>query len=179
MPNDTIDRAIKKASGDHEGSQLENVLYEGYGPHGVAVMVACLTDNRNRTAADVRHAFSKHGGKLGVDGSVAFLFSKQGQISVAADNDSDEVMEICLEYDAEDIDTEQDGTINISVAPENFYQLKEGLEKHDIVPNYADVNEVAATEVELQGEHAEQIERLVDHLEELDDVQDVSTNAVF
>ncbi len=177
MPNDNIDRAIKKGSGGGDGADMEEIIYEGYGPAGVAVMVECLTDNRNRTVAEVRHAFSKHSGNLGTSGSVAYLFSKQGQIICASSCDEEEVMEVALEHGAEDVSVNEDGTIEVVTPVENFSSLKEIMDNKNFALEYADLNMVASTNVDLDLESAQKLQKLIDVLEDLDDVQNVFSNA--
>lgn len=182
IPNDTIERAIVRGVGGAEGTQVEEVRYEGYGPGGVAVMVDCITDNRNRTVAEVRHAFTQSGGNLGTDGSVSYLFSKQGIItfaSVAGEDqiDEDKIMEIALDTGAEDIKNNDDGSLDVITTPENFSNVVDAFEKADLKPDYAEVSMVASTEVTLDEEGAEKIMRLIDTLEDLDDTQHVYSNA--
>ena len=177
MKRDTIDKAIQRGAGDAEGENYEEVTYEGYGANGIAVLVECLTDNRNRTVSEVRHAFTKRGGNLGTDGSVAYLFTRTGQISYPPGNDEDTIMEAALEAGAEDVVTNDDGSIDVLTAWEDFVAVKEALVAKGIEPVSAEVTMVAATTVELDVEGAEKIMALVDHLEDLDDVQNVYTNA--
>lgn len=177
MKRDTIDKAIQRGAGDAEGENYEEVTYEGYGANGIAVLVECLTDNRNRTVSEVRHAFTKRGGNLGTDGSVAYLFTRTGQISYPPGNDEDTIMEAALEAGAEDVVTNDDGSIDVLTAWEDFVAVKEALIAMGIEPVSAEVTMVAATTVELDVEGAEKIMALVDHLEDLDDVQNVYTNA--
>lgn len=177
MTRDTIDRAVKRGAGGMEGENMEEVRYEGYGPAGVAVMVDCLTDNRNRTVGEVRHAFTKRGGNLGTDGSVSYLFSKQGHIGFPASVGEDKVMEIALEAGADDIETDDDGNVTVITSPESFEEIKKTLEAKGLKPEFAEVTQVAATMAELDKEDAEKLLALVDMLEELDDVQNVYTNA--
>ena len=177
MPRDTIDRAIKRGAGGQEGANLEQVIYEGYGVNGVAVLVECMTDNRNRTVAEVRHAFSKCGGNLGTSGSVAYLFNKRGEIAFAPGVNEDEVMRVVLEQDADDVQSEEDGSIIVLTAPECFESVKEALVKANFQPSHADISRVADVHVRLNKEDAEKMMRLVDMLEELDDVQNVYSNA--
>ncbi|QEP42195.1 YebC/PmpR family DNA-binding transcriptional regulator [Ectothiorhodospiraceae bacterium BW-2] len=180
MTRDTIDRAIKRGSGDGDSENYEEVRYEGYGPSGVAVMVECLTDNRNRTVAEVRHAFSKSGGNLGTDGSVAYLFSKIGILTFASGTDEDQLMELALEAGAEDIVTNGDGTFEVTTTPEGFTDVKEALEAAGLSAVMAEVTMTPSTSVELeQLEEAQKVLRLVDMLEDLDDVQSVYSNADF
>jgi YebC/PmpR family DNA-binding regulatory protein len=176
MRRDTIDNAIKKASGAQEGANYEEVRYEGYGPGGTAVMVECLTDNRNRTVSDVRHAFTKAGGNLGTDGSVAYLFTKTGIISYA-EADEDALMEAALEAGADDVVTNDDGSIDVMTSPENYLAIKEALIAAGFEPDNAEVTMQASTHTELDAEDAEKMLRLIDRLEDLDDVQNVYSNA--
>lgn len=177
MPNDNIDRAIKKGAGDLEGSSLEEVTYEGYGPDGVAVMVECLTDNRNRTVAEVRHAFSKCGGNLGTDGSVAYLFSKEGQINFTVGVDEEQIMLQAIEAGAEDVVTNDDGSIDVLTKPEDFSKVRDSLEQLGLTPHYAELTMAPSTTVALDKDSAEKMLRLQDMLDDLDDVQNVYTNA--
>ncbi|MCK5640089.1 MAG: YebC/PmpR family DNA-binding transcriptional regulator [Gammaproteobacteria bacterium] len=179
MPKDTIERAVKRGSGDLDGENYEEVRYEGYGPSGVAVMVECMTDNRNRTVAEVRHAFTKAGGNLGTDGSVAYLFSKQGIITFAAGSDEDTVMDAALEAGAEDVVSNDDGSIDVTTSPESFMDVKEGLVAAGLEPTIAEITMQASTSVDLELSDAEKVMRMVDTLEDLDDVQNVYNNADF
>ncbi|MGD8408417.1 MAG: YebC/PmpR family DNA-binding transcriptional regulator [Thiohalophilus sp.] len=179
MTKDTVERAIKRGSGDMEGQNFEEVRYEGYGPNGVAVMVDCLTDNRNRTVSEVRHAFTKNGGNLGTDGSVAYLFSKVGTLTFPAGSDEEQIMEVALEAGAEDVLTNDDGSIDVTTTPETFLDVKTAMKDAGLEPEMAEVTMQAATSVDLQLEDAEQAMKLVDMLEDLDDVQNVYTNADF
>jgi YebC/PmpR family DNA-binding regulatory protein len=177
MRRDTIDNAIKKASGAQEGANYEEVRYEGYGPGGTAVMVECLTDNRNRTVSDVRHAFTKAGGNLGTDGSVAYLFTKTGILSYAEGADEDALMEAALEAGANDVITNDDGSIDVMTSPEDYLAVKEALIAAGFAPDNAEVTMQASTQTELDAEDAEKMLRLIDRLEDLDDVQNVYSNA--
>ncbi len=179
MTKDTVERAIKRGAGATEGEAYEEVRYEGYGPNGVAVMVDCLTDNRNRTVAEVRHAFSKCGGNLGTDGSVAYLFTKQGILTYPPESDEDAIMEAALEAGAEDVVTNDDGSIDVITAPESFVDVKEAMVAAGLEPAQAEVTMKPSTTVELGLEDAQKIVRLVDMLEDLDDVQKVYSNADF
>jgi YebC/PmpR family DNA-binding regulatory protein len=179
MPKDTIERAIKRGSGDLEGVNYEEVRYEGYGINGAAVMVDCLTDNRVRTVADVRHAFTKHGGNLGTDGSVAFLFTHCGQLMYAPGTDENLVMEIALDTGALDVVTNDDGSIEVITPPYEFSQIKGALEKAGITAEFAEVTMKPANETELTGDDAVKMQKLLDALENLDDVQAVYTTAVI
>ena len=177
MTRDTINRAIARGAGGGDGEQLETIVYEGYGPAGSAVMVECLTDNRNRTVAEVRHAFSKCGGNLGTDGSVAYLFTKQGIISYGPEVDGDKLMEAALEAGAEDLQEQDDGSYEIVTTPEEYLDVKESLVKSGLKPDNSEVTMVPATRVDLDQEGAEKILKLIDTLEDLDDVQNVYHNA--
>ncbi|BCX81253.1 hypothetical protein MIT9_P0831 [Methylomarinovum caldicuralii] len=177
MPKDTIQRAINKGTGAGDDSNYEEVRYEGYGPGGVAVMVDCLTDNRNRTVAEVRHAFTKAGGNLGTDGSVAYLFSKAGVINFPAGSDEDAIMEAALEAGAEDVVVHDDGSIEVLTAPEDFEAVKKALEDAGLKPESAEVTMRASTTVSLGAGDAEKMIRLLERLEDLDDVQQVYSNA--
>lgn len=177
MKKDTIESAIKRGVGGSEGENYEEVRYEGYGPSGVAVMVECLTDNRNRTVAEVRHAFSKAGGNLGTDGSVAYLFTKQGIVSYPAGSDEDAIMEQALEVGADDVSTNDDGSIDVLTSPESFTSVKEAMIAAGLEPEHADITMTASTSVDLTLADAEKVMRLVDALEDLDDVQNVYSNS--
>ena len=179
MKKDTVENAIKRGSGDMDGENYEEVRYEGYGPSGVAVMVECLTDNRNRTVAEVRHAFSKSGGNLGTDGSVAYLFSKIGLLAYPAGTDEDAVMEAAMEAGAEDIATNDDGSIEVTTTPEDFSAVKDAMVAAGFEPEVAEVTMQPSTNVDLELDDAEKVMRLVDMLEDLDDVQNVYNNADF
>jgi len=177
MPKDTIERAVKRGSGEMDGESYDEVRYEGYGPGGVAVMVDAMTDNRNRTVAEVRHAFSKCGGNLGTEGSVGFQFTKTGLLSFPAGTDEDAVMEAALEAGAEDVVTNDDGSVEVLATPENFHEVLEGLKGAGLEPEFAEVTMRAATNAELDLDNAGQMVRLLDMLEDLDDVQKVYSNA--
>jgi YebC/PmpR family DNA-binding regulatory protein len=179
MPKDTIDNAIKRGSGQLEGVSYEEVRYEGYGIGGAAVIVDTMTDNRTRTVADVRHAFSKYGGNLGTDGSVAFLFRHCGQIVFAPGTSEDRVMEAAIEAGAEDVLTNDDGSVEVVTGPYDFVAVKDALAKAGLVPEFAEVTMKPATEVELRGEDAARMQKLLDALESIDDVQEVYTSAVL
>ena len=175
MTRDTINRAIARGAGGGDGEQLETIVYEGYGPAGSAVMVECLTDNRNRTVAEVRHAFSKCGGNLGTDGSVVYLFTKKGVLTfVGADEDA--LMDAALEAGADDVVTEEDGTIEVYTTPNDFGTVLDGLEAAGFKPESAEVTMIPSTEAELDAETAPKLMRLIDMLEDLDDVQEVYHN---
>jgi len=179
MPKDNVERAIKRGTGDLEGVSYEELRYEGYGPAGVAVMVDCLTDNKTRTVADVRHAFSKHGGNLGTDGSVAFLFKHCGQMLFAPGTDEDKLMEAALEAGAEDVVTNDDGSFEVVTGPYEFAAIKEALTKAGLQPELGEVTMKPANENELTGDDAAKMQKLLDALESLDDVQEVYTTAVM
>ena len=179
MPKDKVERAIKRGSGDTDGESYEEVRYEGYGPSGVAVMVDCLTDNRNRTVAEVRHAFTKAGGDLGKDGSVGFLFSRMGILGYPAGSDEDRIMEAALEAGAEDVVSNDDGSIEVYTAAEDYMDVKESMVEQGLEPEYSELTEKPATTVALDEEDAEKVMRMVDRLEDLDDVQNVYSNADF
>jgi YebC/PmpR family DNA-binding regulatory protein len=179
MPKDNVERAIKRGTGDLEGVSYEELRYEGYGPAGVAVMVDCLTDNKTRTVADVRHAFSKHGGNLGTDGSVAFLFKHCGQMLFAPGTNEDKLMEAALEAGAEDVVTNDDGSFEVVTDPYEFAAVKEALAKAGLQPELGEVTMKPANENELTGEDAVKMQKLLDALESLDDVQEVYTTAVM
>lgn len=177
MPKDTIERASKRGAGELEGVNYEEVVYEGYGPAGIAMMVDCFTDNRNRTVSEVRHAFSKAGGNLGTDGSVAYMFSKVGILSFPEGSDEDAIMEAALDAGAEDVVTHDDGSIEVMTSPEDFNAVQEAMMSAGLEPELAEVTMKAATTTELGLEDAEKVVRLQDALDELDDVQEVFTNA--
>jgi YebC/PmpR family DNA-binding regulatory protein len=177
MKRDTIENTIKKATGSMDGVNYEEVRYEGYGPGGTAVMVDCLTDNRNRTVAEVRHAFTKAGGNLGTDGSVSYMFNKIGIISYADSVDEDAVMEAAMEAGAEDIITNDDGSIDVITTPEDYLAVKEAMVEAGFESEAAEVTMQADNKTELDVKGAEKMLRLIDVLEDLDDVQDVYSNA--
>ncbi|MFK8029951.1 MAG: YebC/PmpR family DNA-binding transcriptional regulator [Gammaproteobacteria bacterium] len=177
MPKDNIERAIKKAAGEVDGANYEEVRYEGYGPGGAAVMVDCMTDNKNRTVAEVRHAFSKSGGNLGSDGSVAYLFNQVGLISVAKGADEDALMEAALEAGAEDIVSNSDGSMDVTTDPSEFVAVRTALEEGGFKVDQAAVTMQASTTAELNAKEANTIMNLLERLEDLDDVQEVYSNA--
>jgi YebC/PmpR family DNA-binding regulatory protein len=177
VPKDTIDRALKRGSGDADGADYEEVRYEGYGPGGAAVMVDCLTDNRNRTVSDVRHAFTKCGGNLGADGSVAYLFNHSGVIAFAPGTSEDAVMGVALEAGAEDVVTDDDGTIEVLTDPAEFDKVRAAMLAAGLEPESADVTMRASTSAPVEGEDAQTMLKLLEMLDDLDDVQDVYTNA--
>ena len=177
MPKDTIERAVKRGSGDIDDANYEEIRYEGYGPGGVAVMVDCLSDNRNRTVSEVRHAFTKHGGNLGTDGSVAYMFTKTGVISYAAGTDEDTVMEAAMEAGADDIVTNDDGSVDVLTQPDDYQSVKDALDAAGLAPESAEVTMRAANSSELGLDDATKMVKLLDMLEDLDDVQNVYSNA--
>lgn len=179
MSKDTIERAVKRGTGTLEGESYEEIRYEGYGPSGVAVMVECASDNRNRTVSDVRHAFTKRGGNLGTDGSVSYLFTKQGVLGYPAGSDEERIMEVALEAGADDVAGNDDGTVSVITAPESFYDVKSAMEAAGLVPEFAEITMTPSTTVALELEEARKVAALIDMLEELDDVQNVYTNAEF
>ncbi len=179
MPKDNIERAIKRGTGDLEGVSYEEIRYEGYGIGGAAVMVDCLTDNRARTVADVRHAFTKHGGNLGTDGSVAFLFKHCGQFVFAPGIDEDKLMEAALEAGAEDVLTNDDGSLEVISAPTEFLAVRKALEQAGFKSELAEVTMKPVNETAMPGDDGAKMQRLLDALEGLDDVQDVYTTAVI
>ena len=179
MPKDNVERAIKRGTGDLEGVNYEEIRYEGYGIAGAALIVDCMTDNKTRTVADVRHAFTKYGGNLGTDGSVAFLFKHCGQLVFAPGTSEDKLMEAALEAGAEDIITNDDGSLEVITAAPDFSQVKSALEKAGFKSELGDVVMKPATEIELKGDEAFKMQKLIDALEAVDDVQEVYTNAVL
>jgi YebC/PmpR family DNA-binding regulatory protein len=179
MPKDTIERAIKKGAGELDGVNYEEIRYEGYGISGAAVVVDCMTDNRMRTVAEVRHAFSKHGGNLGTDGSVAFLFNHCGQLLYAPGTNEEALMEAALEAGANDFIAHEDGALEVVTGPFDFLSVKSALEAKKYQAEFAEVLMKPQNAIELEGEEAAKMQKLIDALESLDDVQDVYTSAVF
>jgi YebC/PmpR family DNA-binding regulatory protein len=177
MPSDNIDRAIRKGTGELEGVSYEEIRYEGYGAGGTAVLVDCLTDNKTRTVAEVRHAFAKHGGHLGAEGSVAFQFRHCGLFVFAPGTDEDRVMEAALESGAEDVIGDEDGSIEVVSTPAEFEKVRKGLEAAGLRPEFAEITMKPLSETALGGEDAARMQRLLDALENLDDVQAVHTTA--
>jgi len=177
MPADNIKRNIDKATGNLEGVTYEEIRYEGYGLGGAAIIVDTMTDNRVRTVAEVRHAFSKHGGNMGTEGSVAFQFKHVGQMVFAPGTDEDKVMEVALEAGAEDVITDDDGAIEVLTAPGDFEAVKDALAAAGLVPELAEVTMRAENTVALEGEDAARMQKLLDVIEDLDDVQEVYHNA--
>ncbi|HUW97813.1 MAG TPA: YebC/PmpR family DNA-binding transcriptional regulator [Acidiferrobacter sp.] len=178
MPKDNIERAIKRGIGELDGAHYEEIQYEGYAPAGVAVLVACTTDNRNRTAGEVRHAFSKHGGNLGTEGSVAYLFERRGVI-LFSDGDEDVLLEAALDAGADDIAVVAGEGIEVLTQPENLISVRGLLEQRGLNPRSAELVTRSLTDVVVDGEEAERVMKLLEALEDLDDVQTVYTNAAF
>jgi YebC/PmpR family DNA-binding regulatory protein len=179
MPKDTIERAIKRGAGGLEGAHYEEIRYEGYGINGAAVIVDAMTDNRTRTVADVRHAFSKYGGNLGTDGSVAFLFRHCGQIVFAPGASEEAVMEAAIDAGADDVVTNDDGSIEVLTGPNDFIAVRDQLAKAGLVPALAEITMKPVSEVEMHGDDAQRMQKLLDALESIDDVQEVYTSAVI
>ncbi|MDR0247927.1 MAG: YebC/PmpR family DNA-binding transcriptional regulator [Burkholderiales bacterium] len=179
MPKDTIERATKRGAGELEGVSYEEIRYEGYGPSGAAVIVDCMTDNRTRTVADVRHAFSKHGGNLGTEGSVAFLFKHCGQIVFEPSADENAIMEVAITAGADDVTINDDGSLEVITDPYAFLTVKDALIAAGLPPAFAEVTMTPSTTVEMTGDDAVKMQKLLDALEALDDVQDVYTSAEF
>ena len=177
MTRDTIERAIKRGTGELEGAHYEEVHYEGYGPGGVAIMVECTTDNRTRTVGEVRHALSKHGGNLGSDGTVAYLFKKTGVLSYPPGLSEDKIMEAALEAGVDDVVTDTDGSIEVTTTPENFHTVVEIMTKSGLKPEQAEIQLRASMSAPVSGEAAEKMLKLLEALEDLDDVQNVYSNA--
>ena len=179
MPKDKIDNAVKKGTGELEGVDYVEIRYEGYGIGGAAVMVDCLTDNKTRTVADVRHAFNKHGGNMGTDGCVAFQFKHCGQMLFAPGTDEAALMDAAIEAGAEDVATNEDSSIEIITAPGDFIAVKDALEAAGFTPEFGEVTMKPENETELTGGDALRMQKLIDALEALDDVQEVYTSAAF
>jgi YebC/PmpR family DNA-binding regulatory protein len=177
MKRDTIDKAIQRGAGAGEGDNYDELTYEGYGPGGVAVLVESMTDNRNRTVAEVRHAFNKAGGNLGTDGSVAYLFSKQGSLIFSDNTNEDELMEAALDAGAEDVVSLDDGSIEVVTAAESYIAVKDALLAAGFAAEHAEITMVPSTSVDLDLSGAEKVLRLIDALEDLDDVQNVYSNS--
>lgn len=176
MKRDTIEKAVSRGAGTAEGEDMFEIRYEGYGPGGIAVLVDTLTDNKNRTVAEVRHAFSKCGGNLGTDGSVAYLFEKKGILTFGDTIDEDQLMEAALEAGAEDVVTNEDGSKDVFTAPEDFYAVKDAITAQ-FEPEHAELDMQPSTRVDLDKDSAEKLLKLIDMLEDLDDVQNVYSNA--
>ena len=179
MPKDNVERAIKRGVGGLEGANYEEIRYEGYGVAGAAVMVDCMTDNKTRTVADVRHAFTKHGGNLGGAGSVAFLFKHCGQLLFAPGTDEDKLMEAAIEAGAEDVVTNDDGSIEVITPPHDFVTVRTALEQKGFKAGAAEVTFKPASESLMKGDEAARMQKLLDAIEAIDDVQDVYTTAVL
>lgn len=179
MPADNISRAIKKGTGELEGVNYEEIRYEGYGINGAAIIVDCLTDNKQRAVAEVRHAFSKNGGNLGTDGCVSFLFKQLGSIFFAPGANLDNIMEKAIELGADDVISNDDGSIEIITKPSDFLTVKEGFDEAAIKYELAEVTMKPDTEVELNGSDAEKMQKILDALDDLDDVQEVYSNVVI
>jgi len=179
MPKDKVTDAVKRGTGQLEGIEYEEIRYEGYGIGGAAVIVDCVTDNRTRTVAEVRHAFSKHGGNLGTDGSVSFMFKHCGQLIFPPGSSEEKIMEVALEAGAEDVVSAEDGAIEVICPSNDFQILKAALEKSGLKPELAEITMRASTDSELSGEDAAKMQKLLDALESLDDVQEVYTNALL
>ncbi|MDQ7016026.1 MAG: YebC/PmpR family DNA-binding transcriptional regulator [Gammaproteobacteria bacterium] len=177
MSKDTIDRAVKRGAGELEDVVYDEIRYEGYGPNGVAIMVDCMTDNRNRSVAEVRHAFNKYGGNMGTEGSVAYIFTKLGILSYAPGKDEDAIMEAALEAEADDVESHDDGSIDVLTSADEFVNVKEAMIAAGFEPDNSDVTMKAATEVDLDLEQGIKMLRMLDVLEDLDDVQNVYSNA--
>jgi YebC/PmpR family DNA-binding regulatory protein len=178
MPKDNVERAIKKATGELEGVVYEELRYEGYAPGGVAVIVDCVTDNKTRTVADVRHAFTKHGGNLGTDGSVAFMFRKLGVLSFAPGADEDRITEAAIEAGADDVVVHaEDGSIEVITAPEGYQAVKDAMEAAGLKADEAEITWRADNDVAVDGDTAKSVAKMLERLEDLDDVQNVYSNA--
>lgn len=176
MTRDTVNRAVARGVGGDDDSNMETIVYEGYGPGGTAVMVECLSDNRNRTVSEVRHAFTKSGGNLGTDGSVSYLFTKKGVISYPAGLDEDTVMEAALEAGADDVVVNDDGSIDVFTSPEDFGSVKDALDAAGLEAEMAEVSLIPSTKADLDLDTAPKLLRLIDMLEDCDDVQEVYHN---
>jgi len=179
MTKDVIERASKRGAGELEGAAYEEIRYEGYGPNGIAIMVDCMTDNRNRTVAEVRHVFSKRGGNMGTDGSVAYLFNQKGIISFGNDISEDDVMEVALEAGAKDIVTNADGSVDVFTSPEDYSAVKDALDAAGLESQSAEVTMHPDTTVSLELDDAQKAIAMIEAFEELDDVQQVYSNADF
>ena len=179
MPKDTVERAVKRGSGDLEGVNYEEIRYEGYGIGGAAIIVDCMTDNRVRTVAEVRHAFAKYGGNMGTEGSVAFLFKHCGTMLFAPGTNEEKLMEAALDAGAEDVSSNDDGSFEVLTAPYEFSNIKTALEKAGFKPEFGEVTMKATTETELVGDDAAKMQKLLDAIEALDDVQDVYSSAIM
>ncbi len=179
MPNDNVQRAIARGTGTLDGVNYEEIRYEGYGINGAAVIVDCMTDNRTRTVAEVRHAFSKYGGNMGTEGSVAFLFKHCGQLLFAPGTPEEQLLELALEAGAEDVLTHEDGSLEVITAPFEFTKIRAALETAGLKPELAEVTMRPETDIDLDADQSEAMQKLLDALENLDDVQSVYTNATL
>jgi YebC/PmpR family DNA-binding regulatory protein len=179
MPNDNVQRAIQRGTGSLEGVNYEEIRYEGYGMNGAAIIVDCLTDNRTRTVAEVRHAFNKNGGNMGAEGSVAFLFKHCGQMLFAPGTSEDQLMEVALDAGAEDVITHDDGSLEVLSPVPDFSNVQDAISKAGLKSELATVAMRPETEIALEGDQAESMQKLLDALENLDDVQEVFTNAAI
>lgn len=175
MKRDTIDQAIKRGAGGLDGDNMMEMRYEGYGPGGVAILVDCLSDNKNRTVSEVRHAFTKHGGNLGTDGSVSYLFTKQGEILLAPTTREDDAIEIAIEAGAEDV-IQEEGQVEVITTPEAYHAVLQALQEANFDVEISRITMTAATSIPVEGEALETLEKLIDQLEDLDDVQEVHSN---
>ena len=179
MTKDTIERAVQRGAGGLEGENLEEVIFEGYGPGGIAIIVESMTDNNNRTVAEVRHAFTKTGGNLGTNGSVSYLFEKKGIITVSSDHDADQIMEVSIEAGAEDIEINEDKTVTVSSSPEEFEEIKSALINNEIEIDDSEISLVPETTVQADLETSLKVYKLLEMLEDLDDTQSVTSNIEF
>lgn len=179
MNKEAVERAVKRGAGGGEGSSYEEIRYEGYAPGGIAILVECQTDNRNRTVGEVRHVFSKHGGNLGTDGSVAYLFETLGVITFPPDSDETEIMEAAAEAGARDVSTDADGYVEVTTEADDFHGVKKALEAAGLTPERADIVQRAHTEVPVDEDNGTRVLKLLDTLEDLEDVKDVYSNADF
>ena len=179
MPNDNINRAVARGAGAGDGENYEEIRYEGYGIGGAAIIIDCMTDNRTRTVADVRHALSKHGGNLGTDGSVAFMFKHCGQFIFSPEYTEDQIMEVALEAGAQDVLTDEEGVVEVLCDPIDFEAVKAAFEAAGLTAEEADIIMRAENDIELAGDDAVSMQKILDRLEDLDDVQEVYTNAVM
>ncbi|GMW07872.1 MAG: putative transcriptional regulatory protein [Nevskiales bacterium] len=177
LPKDTLERAIQRGAGRLDGAQIEEVTYEGYGPGGAAVMVSCLTDNRNRTVSEIRHVFARHGGNLGADGSVGYLFNRVGLLSFTAGTDEESLLAAALDAGAEDVVNSDDGSIEVLTDPADFEAVRDALAKLEFVPQHAEVTLRSAVSARLDPDAGAHMLRLLEDLDELDDVQNVCSNA--
>ena len=179
MPRDTIDRAIARGAGGGDESQVDEVTYEGYGPGGIAFLVEVMTDNRNRAVAEVRHAFSKHNGNLGTDGSVVYMFDKRGVLHFEQGADEDLVMEVALDAGAEDVENEEDGSLVVLTTFESYGKVLDAFRSHELAPSHSEVAMVPENTISCNEEMTEKVQNLMESLEDLDDVQNVYTNGTF